>query len=508
MMGNSIWGPRSVAVCALLTLFATAAAAQVPTPRPGLADPAAAKAAVACGKAITKAANGFVAKKQGFLKKCTDTVAACLQLKPGDLASCLAKAQAACDKQFAAIGKQEAKLVTTVPARCAKLAAGDLFADVGLGFGQASFASSCAEVGVATLDDVADVASCIVKAHECRVEQMLSVQNPLGGYALALVGRSLTSGYCPQPTPLPTPTSTVTATPTATATPVATTTPTASATDEPTPTATETPTPTATATPEVATITVTGSPLTLHPNGASGTLTITNTSLTATAHNIVSELTGTALDGNVTETGNTCASVAPAASCTLTFTPGSSAVAESAFVVHGDDTTAANAAIAITDPAVGQQADGGVVACLDGGLANLIAATADNSTGIVWGGFGTTTGATSNGDGAADTATIVSALGAGTYAAQLCDAYEIDSDGNTPCVSGTCFADWFLPAKNQLGCLYTNKAAIGGFTSSAYWSSTESASSDAWIHFFANGAQGTALKDNAFNTRCVRIFTP
>lgn len=67
-----------------------------------------------------------------------------------------------------------------------------------------------------------------------------------------------------------------------------------------------------------ATITVTGSPLTLTTNGPTGALTISNTSLLITATNISSDFTGTALDGNVTETGNTCATVAPQSSCTLT----------------------------------------------------------------------------------------------------------------------------------------------------------------------------------------------
>lgn len=37
-------------------------------------------------------------------------------------------------------------------------------------------------------------------------------------------------------------------------------------------------------------------------------------------------------------------------------------------------------------------------------------------------------------DGMANTNAIVTALGVGTsYAAGLCDAYEVDSEGNTPC---------------------------------------------------------------------------
>src|SRR3990167_2352567 len=87
-----------------------------------------------------------------------------------------------------------------------------------------------------------------------------------------------------------------------------------------------------------ATITVTGSPLTLTTNGPTGTLTINNTSLIVSATNITSDFTGTTLDGNVTETGNTCSNVAPQSSCTLTYTPGSTVVALTDFPIQGSNT--------------------------------------------------------------------------------------------------------------------------------------------------------------------------
>ena len=352
-----------------------------------------------------------------------------------------------------------------------------------------------------------------------------------------------------------------------------------------------------------ATITVTGSPLTLTTNGPTGTLTINNTSLIVTATNIMSTFTGTALNGNVTETGNTCASVAPQASCTLTYTPGSTVVSQTSFPIQGSNTNAVTAAIqidagitlsgvspssgaasggtgvtltgvgltgatgvtfggtaatsvnvvnsttvtavtpahaagavdvVITTPsgsatdtngytylttAVGQSAYGGTIACLNGSLNNLIAATADNSTSIQWGGFGTSTNATSTTDGAANTVTIVAVVGTngGTpYAAQLCSNYEIDSQGNTPCESGnTCYNDWFLPAGNntgasdQLNCLYTNRTTIGGFANASYWGSTEYDPSAAWLRVFSStGSPIFVNKTAARRVRCVRAFTP
>lgn len=349
-------------------------------------------------------------------------------------------------------------------------------------------------------------------------------------------------------------------------------------------------------------IAVSGSPLSLNVNGSTGTLTILNNSTTEAANNITSDFTNTALDGNVTETGNTCVVVSPQSSCTLTFTPGNTVVPQTSFTISGTNTNTITAAIEITNnptlssinpssgsasggvgvtltgtaltgttsitfdgisatsinvinsttvtavtpahaagivdvvittpqnsaglsngftyqtTATGQSAYGGIIGCLNGGLNNLIAAAADNSIGIEWGGFGITTNATSTTDGSTNTATIVSSLGnnGGTpYAAQLCNDYEIDSQGNTPCEPGnTCYNDWFLPAGNnttasgQLNCLYTNRVSIGGFSASNYWSSTEQNSTSAYLQDFNNGASLSSNKGLSVRVRCVRAFTP
>ena len=118
--------------------------------------------------------------------------------------------------------------------------------------------------------------------------------------------------------------------------------------------------------------------------------------------------------------------------------------------------------------AVGQSSGGGVIAALNGGLNNLIAAMADNSTAVAWGGLGTSigAGAQSDTDGAGNAAAIVATLsnnGGAPYAAQLCSDYEVDSQGNTPCQAGnTCYSDWFPPAATQLAALYSNSVAVGG----------------------------------------------
>lgn len=159
-----------------------------------------------------------------------------------------------------------------------------------------------------------------------------------------------------------------------------------------------------------------------------------------------------------------------------------------------------------TTAAIGDPADGGLIGCMNGGLNNLVVPASDNSAGIEWGGDDITTGATSTTDGATNTSTIVTELGAGTtYAAGLCNAYT---------TTGGFTSGWFLPAGNnltssgQLNCLYTNSATIGGFASTQYWSSTETTSTLARIQNLSNGNQNSFSKTNIFRVRCARAFTP
>lgn len=167
--------------------------------------------------------------------------------------------------------------------------------------------------------------------------------------------------------------------------------------------------------------------------------------------------------------------------------------------------------------AVGQASGGGIIAALDGGLGNLIATVADNSTAIAWGGLGTVigAGAQSNTDGTGNSAAIVATLGNNggvPYAAQLCNDHEVDSQGNTPCQAGnTCYNDWFLPATDQAAAVFNNRAAIGGFAAANYWSSTELSANPAFLALstdFNSGSQFAAGKDNLLRVRCVRAFIP
>ncbi len=95
---------------------------------------------------------------------------------------------------------------------------------------------------------------------------------------------------------------------------------------------------------------------------------------------------------------------------------------------------------------VGELYGGGIVFYVyDNGQHGLIASLDDLSTGIQWGVLGTDISNCESGyDGAANTAAIVTQLGAGnTYAAGLCDIY-----------TGGSQTDWYLPASWELNLLY------------------------------------------------------
>lgn len=63
---------------------------------------------------------------------------------------------------------------------------------------------------------------------------------------------------------------------------------------------------------------------------------------------------------------------------------------------------------------------------------------------------------------------------------------------------------WRLPTKTELAIMYETRKQIGGFTSDAYWSSSESISSYSWIQQFSDGAQLNYFKSSSFAVRAVR----
>ena len=179
----------------------------------------------------------------------------------------------------------------------------------------------------------------------------------------------------------------------------------------------------------------------------------------------------------------------------------------------------------ITDPpAIGDYRDGGIVFYIastpvdldgDGDLdTGLVCAIQDHPNAIAWiiGGNTQTTenGGTleSIGTGQTNTTAMMSQVGYTGGAATVCDEY-------TTTVNGITYSDWFLPSKDELNQIYTNKATINttaaansgsNFSNGYYWSSTEYDFQYAWDQYFGAYYQNGLAKGATNKVRAVRAF--
>lgn len=105
---------------------------------------------------------------------------------------------------------------------------------------------------------------------------------------------------------------------------------------------------------------------------------------------------------------------------------------------------------------------------------------------------------TAIGFGFSNSNAIINQSGAGTAgAASIAKAYRGPNR----------LTDWFLPSKDELNELYSERVIVGGFVLGNYWSSTEAGTGDAYYQYFLDGQQPTALKyDSTLYVRPIRAF--
>ncbi len=174
----------------------------------------------------------------------------------------------------------------------------------------------------------------------------------------------------------------------------------------------------------------------------------------------------------------------------------------SATKYYGDGSALAN--VSTHTFKIGDSYGGGKIFWVDAaGRQVLIAATADQSTGIKWSNNSIKTGAGLEGvyAGRANTVMISTMQHAGSYAAQVCSDYSV-----TDPVTNEYYDDWYLPSKTELQLLYKQRTAVGMPSTDVYWSSNEYVpdTTGAWDVSFFDGNMNYSGKTNTDYARCVR----
>lgn len=174
---------------------------------------------------------------------------------------------------------------------------------------------------------------------------------------------------------------------------------------------------------------------------------------------------------------------------------------------------------------IGEIFQGGMVFWVDGSLQHgLIVSLADlnGQEGVEWrngeGGDRTVNAqAKGLGAGAANTRLIIAQQTIdqqeGQFAALLASNYQISADGITPCpamitATKACYGGWYLPSVYELVLLHTTLKStdLGGLANDAYWSSTESNTTQAWLVDFSSGEPYVREKATPARIRSIRTF--
>jgi len=158
----------------------------------------------------------------------------------------------------------------------------------------------------------------------------------------------------------------------------------------------------------------------------------------------------------------------------------------------------------LLDSLYGKTYAGGLIAYLNTATGNgFVVASTDQSVALIWdpnqpAGSGTAGTNDAIGNGPLNTNAIVNTIGAGSYAAQICNDLVLNT-----------FSDWFLPSRDELTEVYNNLHlnGLGNFQNMSYWSSSETATTSiVWYRKFDTGQEGMGGSEQLFGVRAARTF--
>ena len=100
----------------------------------------------------------------------------------------------------------------------------------------------------------------------------------------------------------------------------------------------------------------------------------------------------------------------------------------------------------------------------------------------------------------------------GQFAALMAANYQVTESGS-PClptlsVTTPCYGGWYLPSAFELMLLYTNlkQSGLSDFGEEAYWSSTETSATEAWLLDFGSGQSASSDKSTLAHVRAIHNF--
>ena len=131
----------------------------------------------------------------------------------------------------------------------------------------------------------------------------------------------------------------------------------------------------------------------------------------------------------------------------------------------------------------------------------LVVAPKTTEASLAWGSYNTVRSTVSTINGLANTNTLAG-FGQASHPAAYA-AKNLTTGG---------YNTWYLPAKDELMTLYSNKSATpfataSSFVGATHWSSTEDNGGRAWYQNLSNGSQYNGFKSASFYVRAVRRST-